>query len=703
MLFVLALFVAVATLRILGFHTPATLFTISLITGCAAFVAGIVILVSYFTVPPEKLTESARINYCLFLAVLCITAIQTGIASIPYGILLYASFLFAGVFGGAGIAASGAVLAVLCVQQFFGQHAPLQQLVAPLTAGIVPLAISAFLWVRQASRAEKETEGDRSYHELAHQLSQESGKADGVINAIRDGVLSLDKTGVIELINPAAQELLGWGSNDSLKLSYKSVFKMRNTKNQEVDEPNDPVAKALTDNQPVINDSFSLETQSGKTFMASISVSPIGAPGNGVIVVFRDITTERADERQRAEFISTASHEMRTPVASIEGYLGLALNPSIATIDEKARDYINKAHASAQHLGRLFADLLDVSKADDSRLKNTPKTVDVVPFIHDIVQGFETSAKDKSLRLIYKPIPNESDDFHDPIRKLNPMYYAYVDNDHLREIVQNLVENAVKYTLKGGVTVDVTGDTKHITISVTDTGIGIPREDQSHLFQKFYRIDNSDTREIGGTGLGLYLCRRLAEAIGGRLWLESEYKQGSTFFLEIPRIDAAEAEQHIEREKKEAEAEKAEESSEAAKEAKETKEKAMLASARELAERMKNQETAPVATPETTSAIPAPDTPPPAAQPPQPVSEPEIPDAGQLVDQIFGTPLTITPVQPAPTPQPAPSSAYAPNPLPPLPQSNRPNTPLSAIEANPAEYTAARRPDGSIVIPTRKP
>lgn len=667
MLFVLLLIVIFSALQLLGASGVALLFAAPLVSGVCALIVFAIILVSYFKTPPEKLTQSACTNYVLFVAVLCVVTIQTDASILLYSALFYTSLFFAGAFGAIGVGTGIAALGAIALQQSLGNHVVFYQLVAPLSVGVILLAASIFMWSRKASTTEKETNGDRSYHELARQLSQESGKADGVINAIQDGVLSLNKTGVVELINPAAQTLLGWSSGDSLTLSYKSIFKMRNTKNQEVDEANDPIEKVLTTNQRTTNDSFSLVTKSGKTFMASISVSPIGDLGSGVIVVFRDITAERSSERQRAEFISTASHEMRTPVASIEGYLGLALNPSISTIDDKARDYINKAHASAQHLGRLFADLLDVSKADDSRLKNTPKTVNVVPFVHDIVQGFETNAKDKGLYLIYKPAPDDDDEPHDPIRKLNPIFYAHVDNDHLREIVQNLVENALKYTLNGGVSVDVTGNDEHITISISDTGIGIPREDQAHLFQKFYRIDNSDTREIGGTGLGLYLCRRLAEAIGGRLWVESEYKQGSTFYLEIPRIDAEEAQRRITQEETEATQEKEAENDEAAQEAKKAKEATMLAQARERAQQMKVQD----------QAVPTPT--------PAPLQAPQI-TTPTPVPQAAETPYV-------PNPQPAPATI----------PSNRPNTPLSAIESNPSRYLAPRRADGSVIAPERKP
>ena len=111
--------------------------------------------------------------------------------------------------------------------------------------------------------------------------------------------------------------------------------------------------------------------------------------------------------------------------------------------------------------------------------------------------------------------------------------------------MNNLVENAIKYTKQGTVTVNVSGDAETVTITVKDSGIGIPREDIPHLFQKFYRVDNSDTREIGGTGLGLYLCRRLVEFIGGKIWVESEYGKGSTFTLSLPRLGFEDAQARL--------------------------------------------------------------------------------------------------------------------------------------------------------------
>ena len=337
-------------------------------------------------------------------------------------------------------------------------------------------------------------------------------------------------------MNPAAQQILGWGKQDALMLNYKSILQLTDLTNKTLDVTNDPILQVLNTNQQLRSKTLTIVTKSGKKIITSLVVSPIGNAGSGIITVFRDMTKEKAEENEQAEFISTASHEMRTPVASIEGYLGLALNPNTATIDAKARDFIMKAHEAAQHLGRLFQDLLDVSKSEDGRMTNLQKVVDIIPFAGTIVQGLQAKATEKNLILSFNPTSIGAQ------RTITPVYFVNQDNDHIREVLDNLIENGIKYTPTGDVVVDVTGSDDKVVISIKDSGLGIPTEDLPHLFQKFYRVDNPDRQQIVGTGLGLYLSRRLAEAMQGRLWVESVHGQGSTFFLELPRVSNQEAE-----------------------------------------------------------------------------------------------------------------------------------------------------------------
>jgi len=399
------------------------------------------------------------------------------------------------------------------------------------SAGFVVITIIAAIGLhRQRHSADGRAE---AYHALAQELSQVANKSEIVINAIADGVIATDGKGIIQLINPAAQTIIGWGKQDAEDLDYRSVVKLSDDKGSDIAPDAGPVEQVLHGSPSVTRNDLLLTTTSGKKINISLLVSPVGNYGNGAIIVFRDITDEVSENKQRAEFISTASHEMRTPVAAIEGYLGLALNPATAQIDDKARAYLMKAHESAEHLGRLFQDLLDVSKAEDGRLKNEPKVVEVVGFVRESVTILTPKAQEKGLSLVFEPDSTEN-----ASNSIAPIFYTEVDPDHLRETMSNLIENAIKYTKEGSVVVNVTGDEARITISVADSGIGIAQEDIPHLFQKFYRIDNSDTREIGGTGLGLYLCRRLVESMNGRIWVESEFGKGSTFYVQLGRISS---------------------------------------------------------------------------------------------------------------------------------------------------------------------
>ncbi|HSE61501.1 MAG TPA: ATP-binding protein [Candidatus Saccharimonadales bacterium] len=442
--------------------------------------------------------------------------------------------VFSGVFGWWAIIALAIIAnGYLAYQLFFaGKVLGIDRIVQLLLLTEAPLIASYIMW-HSRSKHDIAKDGDQ-VNQLKTQLSDIANKSDIVINAIADGVVAIDQSGLIQLINPAAQTLLGWPGKDAMGLDYRSVIKLTDAKGNPVPEDFSPIRQVLMTHKEVTNNDLELKTKSGKVVLISLAVSPVGegAANGGAIAVFRDITREREEERQKAEFISTASHEMRTPVAAIEGYLGLAMNPATATIDDKARSYLQKAHESTQHLGRLFQDLLTVSKSEDARLIPRPVVIDVISLTREIVASLQPKAKNKNIFLSFAP--GESD--MDGNKHITPMYYTYADQDQLREVLNNLVDNAVKYTKQGTATVDVTGNNESVTISVTDSGIGIPPEDVPHLFQKFYRVDNSDTREIGGTGLGLYISRRLIEANNGHIGVNSTYGKGSTFYVQMPRI-----------------------------------------------------------------------------------------------------------------------------------------------------------------------
>ena len=517
-----------------GYQLPIGLSVSDLAAGVAG-IGSLIVLILCFWLPRKHETEIGIFVYLLTVAVAATTIITSGGVISPFLVMWIIVAIFAGFFGAIILGMMGLLVILQIIATSVQQGINIQFIIGYLFFGFLPLIFSLVLWIRRQKT-------DDNTSNLENRLSAVESKSDVVINAIDDGVLAISKDGNIELINPSAQQIIGWDQGDALGLNWKSVLKLVTSDGKDVEDLENPIAQSLSKNQPTHNDKLFLLTSSEKRILVSIVSSPVGTEGEGIIVVFRDITKEKAEEREQAEFISTASHEMRTPVASIEGYLGLALNPATAHIDEKARDFITKAHESAQHLGRLFQDLLDISKVEDGRMKNNPKIVNVNEFLKDIFDGLATKASEKQLNYIFMPdIIDEGKE-----KSLQPIFYANIDPDHFREVVSNLIENAIKYTPSGEVVVNITGDDKQISVSVKDSGIGIPAEDIPHLFQKFYRVDNSDTREIGGTGLGLYLSRRLAEAMSGNLRVESKYKEGSTFYLEIPRMSSSDAKQRLE-------------------------------------------------------------------------------------------------------------------------------------------------------------
>lgn len=477
-------------------------------------------------------------GYILMAATVAVLITSTGHMESPFLFAWVALALFCGIFGALGVLGISAGIVADIVYLYSLDYFTSQRIAIYIGAILLPVALSYLMWHH---KSDHESDKDKAYSALARELNQVANKSDIVINAIADGVIAVDQKGVIQLINPAAQTLIGWSANDAVGLDYRSVLKIVNDRGESLSEEVDIIQQVLKTNITTSSNDFTILTNTGKKILASFSVSPVGSLGSGAIVVFRDITAEVADERQQAEFISTASHEMRTPVAAIEGYLGLALNPQTAAIDDKARAYLMKAHESAQHLGRLFQDLLDVSKAEDGRLKNNPQVIDVAAFTRDVVISLTPKASEKGLTMVFKPDIDAIG-----AQRIVPMFYIFADPDHLREVLNNLVENAIKYTLRGDVAVDVTGNDETVSILITDTGLGIPPEDIPHLFQKFYRVDSTDTREIGGTGLGLYLSRRLTEAMEGHIDVSSEYGQGSTFTLEFNRLSQDDATRKIE-------------------------------------------------------------------------------------------------------------------------------------------------------------
>lgn len=368
-----------------------------------------------------------------------------------------------------------------------------------------------------------------------------------LIKSIADGIIVIDVNGIISLINPAASAMCEWPIEEATGLDVSTVIKLAGEDGKDIEGNKDPFSLVFIQKER-ISLTVQMIGRNGKKIVTSLVISPVLDTKTQVIIgavaVFRDVSRQHIEEQQRAEFISTASHEMRTPVAAIEGYLALALNDRVSKIDDKARGYLEKAHSSTQHLGKLFQDLLTSAKAEDGRLSSHPIVVELGAYLEQLIEDLRFSAQKKGLLLefIVGSTGGPNVDARVGVgRVIRPLYYANVDPDRLREVITNLFDNAVKYTETGKISVGLTGNDEVVQFYIQDTGPGIPADDIPHLFQKFYRVDNSATRTIGGTGLGLFICRKIIELYSGRIWVESELKKGSTFYINLPRLSVQKA------------------------------------------------------------------------------------------------------------------------------------------------------------------
>ncbi len=224
----------------------------------------------------------------------------------------------------------------------------------------------------------------------------------------------------------------------------------------------------------------------------------------------------------KSEFISIASHQLRTPLTAIRGYISLVLEGSYGKVTPTLQDVLNKVYVVNNRMGQLVEDLLSISRIESGRVQYNLVATQLEPMVADLVDMFSIMAKSKGLSLKMK-LPKKS------LPKL------MIDATKMREVISNLIDNALKYTKEGGVTVTVEGDDRYVAVRVQDTGIGVDPNDSKRLFEKFTRSSETMKLDVSGTGLGLYVGKNFVEAHGGLLSVESEGpSKGSTFIIKLP-------------------------------------------------------------------------------------------------------------------------------------------------------------------------
>ncbi len=358
----------------------------------------------------------------------------------------------------------------------------------------------------------------------ADKIAIERERLTSLINSMADGVLATDENLVIVLSNGAALNILD--INDTLSgMRLRDALKLHDKNNQDID-----IEQVVRDTKTQFtNRDWRLVYADGSEINIYLSIAPVrmgyGRQGaRGYVILLRDITREKSLEEERDEFISVVSHELRTPIAISEGNISNAQfifknsgieNPRIA-------ETLEQAHEQIKFLSGMINDLATLSRAERGKLTVEVETINAHSLCTELSANYKTQAEQKGLEFKLELDPN-----------LEALQSSKL---YVREILQNFITNAIKYTEKGSVTLSAKAAQNGVEFDVTDTGIGISKQDQEKVFDKFFRSEDFRTRQSSGTGLGLYVTMKLARLIHAEIELSSELNKGSSFRIYIPNL-----------------------------------------------------------------------------------------------------------------------------------------------------------------------
>jgi signal transduction histidine kinase len=342
-----------------------------------------------------------------------------------------------------------------------------------------------------------------------------------LINGLSDGFLAIDETGVIELSNSVALDIL-----DTNALKNKNIVDAMPI----IDVYGETVnlfGLIQASGLGYISRDYRLRYKDGSIINLYVNASPVKAAfgstnKDGYVVLFRNITSEKSAEDERDEFISVASHELRNPVAIAEGSISNArLLVERAQVPGNIEQVLKSAHEQVVFLGSLINDLALISRADRERFIQQAKEFDINDVIKSLQTDFTSQAQKKGLQI--------NAEVGSSLKIKGSRLYT-------KEVLQNFITNAIKYTQKGSITIKAAADSQGVGISVADSGIGIDADEQRKLFSKFFRSEDSRVRQISGTGLGLYVSAKLARLMGGSISMKSQLNKGSEFTLHLPLV-----------------------------------------------------------------------------------------------------------------------------------------------------------------------
>jgi PAS domain S-box-containing protein len=359
----------------------------------------------------------------------------------------------------------------------------------------------------------------------ARRARQEKEQLEAILYYSADGILTVDRQLRITSFNPAMERLTGWRMPEVQGRFYYDVLRPKDPQGNELGLHNDPLLQAFATSGPIVDREMMITTKDGQHVDIGVTASAIrslhGEPLSGVLNL-RDITRIRENEQLRSTFMSIISHELQTPIAIIKGYASTLRREDAKWDEQTIRGRLEAIEEESDRLHHLVANLLQASRIQAGGLKMDPGPLDLGEMTHKVVRKFAARSPHHTLRV------------HFP----ENMPTVWADRERIEEVLLNLLDNAVKYSpnaslirIEGQVTDEA------VIVSVGDKGMGIPLREQGRIFDRFQRVDNAASRTTQGAGLGLYICRAILEAHGGRIWVESALGKGSTFFFSLPRME----------------------------------------------------------------------------------------------------------------------------------------------------------------------
>jgi len=384
-------------------------------------------------------------------------------------------------------------------------------------AGAAISSIIFFLFARfnqkQKSKIIESAQINRMASSLRDKISEAEGeraKISAILNNMVEGVIACDRTKRILIINPSAETIFGGRSKSILG---KNILEA--TRNPTIDQMMDQAI----DQKRIVTDEIELHYPEKRILrLNAVGISPVeNSHSIFAILVVDDVTEVRKLESLRRDFVANVSHELKTPLTSIKGFIETL---SAGAIDDKvrAKSFLKMMEEDSDRLTRLIGDLLELSKIESKEILLKPEVIDLQKEIDQVLAGFKTILEEKK-------ITTEN--------KMNAQVFA--DRDKLKQILINLIENAIKFNKpQGRITFTLAASGEYVKLEIADTGIGIPKDIIPRVFERFFRADQARSRDLGGTGLGLAIVKHLVETHGGQIWCESQFGKGSTFIITLP-------------------------------------------------------------------------------------------------------------------------------------------------------------------------